>query len=138
MRTFDHILIAKAISQYADEIVGFDPLTWTENQSNVALINDNEDIALFERLPLNPVAVFGHYFFWSRGKEAVKAAKHFLEEIFNGDYNVKVIIGLTPVDHKAALWMNRQLGFTETEGILPHETGDVKMVTLTKQEWSKQ
>lgn len=134
MRTFDHFLITKAVSQYADEIVDFDPRVWTEDQSNVALTNDNEDIALFQRQELNPIAVFGHYFFWSRGKEAVKAAKDFLREVFTQDYGIEVIMGLTPVTHKGALWLNKQLGFTNLE-IVPSHVGDLQMVTLTKKDW---
>lgn len=134
MRTFDYFTITKAVAQYAEEIVGFDPGEWTDNEENVALTNDNYDVALFERLHLNPVAVYGHYFFWSRGKEARKAANNFLEEIFTGDYGVQVILGLTPVNNKGALWMNRQLGFKELDTI-PTTIGDVRLVQLTKKEW---
>ena len=134
MRTYDLTLITKAVAQYADQIDGFDPDEWTDNYLNVALTNDNEDIALFERQELNPVAVFGHYFFWSRGKDAVKAAKQFLEEIFTGGYNVEVIVGLTPVEHKGALWLNRQLGFVPLD-IINSRVGDLQMVVLTKNDW---
>lgn len=136
MRTFDADIITKAVSQYADQITGFDPDEWTENFLNVALTNDNEDIALFERQQLNPVAVFGHYFFWSRGKHAVKAAKDFLEEIFTNNYGVEIITGLTPVEHKGALWLNRQLGFSNVE-IIPSHVGDLQMVILTKKDWEQ-
>lgn len=136
MRTFDYYLITKAVSQYADEVVDFDPKVWTEDPDNVALINDNEDIALFQRQSLNPVAVFGHYFFWSRGKDAVKAAKTFLKEIFTNDYNIEVIMGLTPVTHKGALWLNKQLGFKPIE-IVPSHVGDLQMVSLTKKDWEQ-
>lgn len=134
MRTFDSHLITKAVSQYAEQITGFEPDEWTQNTWNVALTNDNEDIALFERQELNPVAVFGHYFFWSRGKDAVKAAKEFLKEIFTDGYSVEVIMGLTPVEHKGALWLNKQLGFKPVEIVNSH-VGDLQMVMLTKNEW---
>lgn len=134
MRTYDLDIITKAVSQYAEQITGFDPEEWTKNTWNVALTNDNEDIALFERQELNSLAVFGHYFFWSRGKDAVKAAKQFLNEIFTEGYGVEVIMGLTPAEHKGALWLNRQLGFLPLD-IINSRVGDLQMVILTKNDW---
>lgn len=134
MRTFDIHLIQNAVSQYAEEIQGFEPAEWLSNAYNVALTNDNEDIALFERLATAPNTVYGHYFFWSRGKDAVKAAKQFLKEIFTGNYGIQLIVGLTPTEHKGALWLNNQLGFKKLE-VVPSDIGDLQMVTLTKQDW---
>jgi hypothetical protein len=129
--------VKKAVSQYAEEIANFDPEEWLAAMDTVALINDNDDIALFERQQHNPISVYGHYFFWSRGKEARKAAKEFLKEAFTGDYGIEIILGLTPVTNKGALWMNRQLGFRELETI-PTFIGDVRFVQLTKKEWEQQ
>lgn len=135
MRTFDSNIINKAVSQYAEEITGFDPDDWTKNVWNVALTNDNEDVALFQRTDESLSSFYGHYFFWSRGKQAVEAGKKFLEEFFTGPYGATTIIGLTPVSHKGALWMNKQLGFKEVD-ILPSIVGDLQMVLLNKTEWS--
>lgn len=135
MRTFDAQLTQAAVSQYAQAIENFEPARWLMYKDNVALTNDNKDIALFERSETSPLTVYGHYFFWSRGKEAIKAAEGFLEEIFTtSDYNVLSIIGLTPTTNKAALWMNRRLGFKEVATMDTPE-GTVKMVVLTKQDW---
>jgi hypothetical protein len=103
----------------------------------VALTNKNKDIALFERVAAAPSAVYGHYFFWSRGKDAVKASEEFLKEIFRGDYGVEIIVGLTPTTHKGALWLNQRLGFKKIE-VVPSIVGDLQMVMLTKKEWEQQ
>lgn len=134
MRTFDVDLVSKAVSQYG-KVTGFYPEEWLQDKNNVALTNDNEDVALFQRTEEGLSSVYGHYFFWSRGKKAVKAAKEFLVEIFTGPYNVEVIIGLTPVEHKGAVWMNKQLGF-KTVAVMPSIHGDMNMVLLNKSEWS--
>jgi hypothetical protein len=118
-----------------EEIEGFVPEEWLDNDSNIALIDpDTMDVALFERQHKTPHAVHGHYFFHSRGKEAVKAAKSALKEIFSGKYNVEIICGFTPLDNKGALWMNRHLGFT-SHGNINTSAGPCDFVVLTRQEW---
>lgn len=137
MRTLDLDLVTEAMSQYPPALAAVDPESWLMWEDNVALTNDNKDVALFERSETSPTSVYGHYFFWSRGKEAIKAGKEFLEELFaTKHYGVEVVIGLTPVDNKAALWMNRQLGFKEID-TLRGPDGDVRMATLTKQDWEQ-
>jgi hypothetical protein len=135
-RTFDVGKVSKAVQQYG-EVEGFDPLSWLENTKNVALTNENDDIALFERQEdMGDVFVCGHYFFWSRGKEAIKASKEFLVEVFEGPYSVEVIMGLTPLDHKAALWMNTKLGF-KSHGTVDTVIGPCRFVVMTKQQWKE-
>ena len=135
MRTYDLNKIKAATSQYAEEIEGFEPSGWIENELNIALINDNDDIALFEHQADLADTVCGHYFFFSRGKEAIKAANEFLDYVFENTY-VKIIIGLTPAEHKAALWMNRRLGFKEN-GQVDTVVGPCKFVLLTKEQWKE-
>ena len=137
MRTFNSDLVTEAVSQYAERIEGFYPVEWLSNLNNVALTNKNKDIALFERVAAAPSAVYGHYFFWSRGKDAVKASEEFLKEIFRGDYGVEIIVGLTPTTHKGALWLNQRLGFKKIE-VVPSIVGDLQRVMLTKKEWEQQ
>ena len=134
MRTYDVEKVKAATAQYAEEIVGFDPEEWLSDPLNIALINDNEDIALFENQIAATNAVCGHYFFFSRGKEAVKAATQFLREIFC--YDVQTIVGITPEDNKGAIWMNRRLGFKEY-GQVATEVGPCRLVVLTKKEWEQ-
>ena len=134
MRTKDITLVQEAIDQYAEQIEGLDLPEWLANPSNVALTNEYRDVALFERQWRHPDVVCGHYFFHSRGKQAREEAKKMLKEIFTGPYFVKNVTGFTPVDNKGALWMNRQLGFTDL-GTVDAPTGECKYVYLTKSDW---
>lgn len=134
MRTYDIDKVTAAVTQYAEEVVGFDPEQWLEDANNIALINENNDIALFEKQQDLRRTVCGHYFFFSRGKEAIKAARQFLEEIFSEAYLVETITGLTPENHKGALWMNKKLGFQE-HGLVDTVIGPCRFVLLTKQQW---
>ena len=137
MRTYDVLKVVDAVGQYAEEVTNFYPVDWLNDKSNVALVNSNDDVALFERTPFNPFAVYGHYFFWSRGKDAFKVAKDFLTEIFTtNDYNVHIILGLTPLDHKGALWMNKQLGFKTLDTFTAYDK-EFRIVMLTKKEWEQ-
>jgi hypothetical protein len=135
-RTYNLEKVVPATAQYAEEIEGFEPEEWLSNDLNVALINSNDDVALFEHQNDLFNTVCGHYFFFSRGKEALKASKDFLKEIFSDKYNIEIITGLTPVEHKGALWMNRQLGFKE-HGEVTTAIGPCKFVMMTKSEWKR-
>lgn len=134
MRTKDIDLVLKGTNQYAEDIKNFHPYEWVEDDKNIALTNDNEDIALFEYM--KDGVVVGHYFFHSRGRQAIEAAKKFLKEIFS-DYDVKMIIGLTPLLNKKAKWMNRRLGF-RYHGIVKTEVEPCEIVIMTKADWQSQ
>ena len=134
MRTYNIEKIVQAVSQYDEQIEGFYPEEWLDNSKNIALINEKGDVALFENQNSLVNSVCGHYFFFSRGKEAVKVAENFLDEIFSDEYLVELIIGLTPVEHKGAIWLNKRLGFKE-HGEVDTVIGPCKFVLLTKQEW---
>jgi hypothetical protein len=131
MRTRDVDKIIAATNQYSDNIVGFYPYEWVLNKSNIALINDKDDIGLLEFL--RPGVFYGHYFFWSRGREAVTAGKEFLREAFT-EYDVKAIQGLTPLTNLGARWMNKQLGF-KSQGVTPTIADTCEIVIMTKQDW---
>lgn len=133
MRTYDVETVKAAVAQYAEHIVNFDPEEWLSNPKNIALTNDNYDVALFEDQADLFGTVCGHYFFFSRGKHAVKAAQEFLEELFTTT-DVQMILGITPEDNKGALWMNRRLGFKES-GELTTEVGPCRFVTMSKGQW---
>jgi hypothetical protein len=133
MRTYSVEKVKAATLQYADEIEGFSPEEWLANEKNIALINDNDDVALFEHQADLFDTVCGHYFFFSRGKDAIKAAQEFLKEAFTQTY-IETITGLTPLDNKGALWMNRRLGFKE-HGDVTTVVGPCRFVMLTKAQW---
>ncbi len=74
----------------------------------------------------------GHWLFEARGKEALRIATNMLRASFDSD--VKIILGLTPVDNKAAIWFNRRLGF-KSQGIIETVRGDEEMFILTKEDF---
>ena len=106
---------------------------WVKNPANVALVNDRGDVNLFqfEREGL----FLGHFFYVSRGREALKAAREMLAEIFKYE-EVKVLMGLTPVDKLGARWLTRKLGFT-SYGIIETPSGDCEMFVLSRPEYEK-
>lgn len=134
MRTYDIELVKAGLSELDDEVTNLNISDWLSNDSNIALTNENNDIALFESQVNNPGAVCGHYFFHSRGKAARIAAKDFLKEVFTGPYPIEVIIGLTPLDNKGALWMNKQLKF-KSHGQIDTAIGPCEFVLLSKRDW---
>ena len=133
-RTFDHDAVEHAMKSYVDKIVGFHPHVWLTDESNVAL-TDGRNYSLFEREL--PHVVTGHYFFLDRGKEAISIAKEMLREAFNGDYNIDIIRGLTPLENLGARWMSKHIGFT-SYGVVQTMLGPCELVILTKKEWEEQ
>jgi hypothetical protein len=133
-RTRNIDIINAATKEYKHELTGFYPDLWLSIPMNVVLTNENGDVGLFERTAEMDGTVTGHYFFHSRGREALRTAKEMLREIFTGPYDVTSIVGLTPLEKKGALWMNRQLGFGHEEEV-DTVAGPCRFVLLTKQEW---
>jgi hypothetical protein len=135
VRTRDVTPVLSAIEQYAENIVGLDPEQWLNDENNVALTDEDGNVSMFERN--EPGVVTGHYFFFCRGRAAIKLSHEMLREIFTGPYDVEVIRGLTPIDHKGALWMSRHVGFKEY-GTIPTEVGPCALFILTKNEYLKE
>lgn len=121
------------MSQYADEIVGFDD-DWVDHPKNVALTNDEGDITLFEWEPTLPGTVCGHFFLFSRGKKAKDIVSSMITYLFNNYDFVDRIAGLTPVNHVRALWMARQLQFTDC-GVVDTFLGKHRLSQMTRQQW---
>lgn len=131
MRTFDPAALEFATQEYQHEFMGFDAHALASNPRNIVLYNSRGDVALFEYA--DDSVVWGHYFFQSRGKSAVHSGTEFLHELFEG-YPVRQIMGMTPLNKKGALWMNRRLGFrTITEIDTPK--GLMRIVALSRSEW---
>jgi len=130
MRCYSPELVSAAVEPYGP-IQDFNPVEWLADHKNIALMN-RDDCALFEYEA--PGVYTGHYFFVSRGKEAIRVGKEFLREIFQGGHGVQVIRGLTPLTNLGARWMNKRLGFTGY-GPIDTPTGVVELVILTKKEY---
>lgn len=133
-RTFDDARVLAATEQVKDDLKGLPPGTWLLNIDNIALRNEHGDVALFE---WRQTGVYcGHYFFASRGREAVEAGEDFLRYVFENT-PIQVIIGFTPLDKKGAIWMSQRLGF--------HDHGDEdidgrmhKIFVMTKQDYTNE
>lgn len=106
---------------------------WVNDPSNIVLMDDIGNMALFE-IGFKDIYT-GHYYFKSRGREAINAAKGFLDEIFNTCYNIDVILGLTPEDNKAARWFSRQVGF-KSHGLVEGPKRHYEMFIITKKEFN--
>lgn len=134
VRTWDASLIAPAIKHFlnSDDLV--DPIEWVSNPVNIVLINAHGDMALFEYGIKDKYS--GHYFFKSRGRAAILAAKEFLDELFNTCYNIHILTGLVPIKHLGARWLSRQLGFKSYGVITYIDNKHYEMFILTKKEFN--
>lgn len=132
MRTYNKAKIAEAINEFLEDT----PVTaeeWLSDPTNIALENEAGDLALFEIGHHNIYS--GHYYFKSRGREAIKAAHGFLDEIFNSCYNIDVILGLTPITNRPARWLSRQVGF-KSYGVVEGPKRHYEMFIITKKEFN--
>lgn len=106
---------------------------WIVDKRNIAYHDGLGNYGAFESL--SPGVVIGHYFFQNaRGRAAIRTATEIIKYLFL-ENEVTVIQGLTPTHHKAALWMNRQLGFKPYQ-IIDTEAGPHQIFALTKAEWN--
>jgi|14BtaG_2_1085337.scaffolds.fasta_scaffold57218_2 hypothetical protein len=100
----------------------------------IALLNtESQDLGLFEPTS-NPEEAFGHYFFLSRGRKALITAKQMLDYVF-ARTDINTVYGLTPVEHKAALWFNNKLGFTTLNSSVEIGGELFRFVVLNKLSW---
>jgi len=135
MRTYDLALISEAIGFFLkDDNFKVDPVEWIKDPENIALVNDRGDLAVFEKGIKHVYS--GHYYFKSRGRSALIAAREFLDEIFNTCYNIPVIIGLTPLNYLGARWLSRQVGFT-SHGVIHFNDKHYELFILTKEEFNR-
>lgn len=133
MRTHSTQLIQECIESLHVDGANISAKEWLSIPTNIALINDKGDVALFE-IGFRDVYT-GHYCFKSRGRAAINAAKDFLDEIFNTCYNIDVILGLTPITNLPARWFSRQVGFT-SHGVVEGPTRHYEMFIITKREFN--
>lgn len=133
-RNYDPDALWATMFPYENELKGFHPKEWLEDEQNVCLTDGNGNFTLFQRFM--PEVVMGHYFLKVRGREALNLCKEFLKEIFTGPYNVSIIQGITPHNKLGALWMNKQLGF-KSAGTVETEIGPHELVVLSKLQWER-
>lgn len=130
IETKDTQFILKAIASRYPEAA--DTAEWSDD--GIALLDtESQDLGLFEPTS-NPEEAFGHYFFLSRGREALSTAKRMLDYVF-ACTDINTVYGLTPVEHKAALWFNNKLGFTTLNSSVEIGGELFRFVVLNKLSW---
>jgi hypothetical protein len=112
---------------------GFDPTEWVFNPYNVALLTDDKDLNMFQWF--KPGVYFGHYFYDSRGKDAVRTALNTRDYFFT-HYPVTSIVGFTPVSQKGAMWLTKRIGFSQY-GEIDSDKGPEVVSVLTRDEWAQ-
>lgn len=117
---------------YVSEFSDFDIPDWLSDLRNIALVNDNGDINLFQ---YDNGQYIGHYFYRSRGREALKVAEEMLDAIFRYE-EVDTLVGLTPDDKRGAKWLSRQLGF-QSHGPIEHPLGPCELFVLTRKQYEE-
>lgn len=133
LTTDDFEIFLEVMDQYLP-IRGLDPVQWLIHPDNIAVYDGNDNLALFETQGNGVVC--GHYFFnTARGKEAYELSIKVLDYIFDKT-DIKVISGLTPIDHKGAKWMNRRLGFKKI-GVVETEAGPHEIYYLTREDYKR-
>lgn len=133
MRTWDAVKVAQAVKHFLKSEDKVDPIEWLSNPDNIVLINDKDDLALFEKGVRHIYT--GHYYFKSRGREAIKSGQEFLDEFFNSCYNINVLTGLVPLEHLGARWLTRKLGFT-SHGVVQIDKY-YELFIITKKEFNE-
>ena len=137
MRIWDAIKIGSAIKHFLKTEEQVDVIDWLSDPTNIVLENQYGDIALFEYgIPVRRI-YSGHYYFKSRGKQAIKAGKKFLDELFNSCYNVNILIGMVPVERREVTWITRQLGF-KSYGPEEARGKQYELFILTKKEFNNE
>ncbi len=137
MRTWDAVKIAAAIKHFLKTEDQVDPIEWLSDPSNIVLENDSGDLALFEYgIPAKRV-YSGHYYFKSRGKNAIKSATEFLDELFNSCYNISILMGMVPLERADVKWMTRRLGF-KSYGLEEARGKQYELFILTKKEFNNE
>lgn len=85
---------------------GLRGVDWVRDPRNVA-VWEGDDLALFDYV--SPGVYEGHFFFESRGKEAVRVTKMLTQRMF--DLGAQMLIGKTPIEYKHACIIARAAGW---------------------------
>jgi hypothetical protein len=134
MRIYDASLVHEASSYFLSSEHKVDAIDWVSKPENIVLQNNKGDLALFE---IGVKKVYsGHYYFKSRGKQAIQSAKEFLDELFNSCYNIIILMGLVPDEKKHVKWLSRQVGF-KSYGKTNIDEKIYEMFIITKEEFNK-
>lgn len=85
---------------------GLRGVDWVRDPRNVA-VWEGDDLALFDYV--SPGVYEGHFFFESRGREAVRVTKMLTQRMF--DYGAQMLIGYVPLENRKAGVIARSAGY---------------------------
>jgi len=135
-RTKDFAVIDEAIDKYRGMAGDGDLQEWIDKEGNLAFVDDLGNVGILHKADDGPKGLYeAHIFFKSRGREAIQRAVQMMSFGFN-ETDCLCMRGYTPLDNKAARWMNRQLGYT-SYGILSQLNPPCELFIVTKQEFHK-
>lgn len=130
-RSYDFKLMKEASEEFNGP--SFNYQGWLDNKNNVMLVDgDDVGLATFEY----PGVYTVHWFFVSRGRQALRTAKLMLGHMFEV-YDAKILRGLTPVNLKAARWLAKQAGLT-SYGIVECLDGPHEIMCITRHDYEKE
>lgn len=135
-RSYDASLLAEAYARRPnyDESQDLDWEDWLAKEKNVMLTDELGNVGIAAEY--YPGVYTGHWFFKSRGKEAMEVARAMLRVMFD-DLDIQLMRGLTPVELRGARMLARKMGFT-SYGILQYPDGeDCELFCLTKEDFEK-
>lgn len=131
-RSFDWEGLDAVVTDYKDTWIGFDAEELVENEDNILVTDEEGNFGLFEFS--RPGIYYGHYMFTERGPRTEEIARNLLGFFFK-EFPVTLVLGMTPVEHKGALNLNRKLGFT-FQGVTDTGAGPHFIVSLKKEDFN--
>lgn len=131
IRSYDSVVLYKALSMVPDRNANIDCVTWLANPKNIMLVEgDNVGLATFEYDGLLTV----HWFYTCRGRAALDLAEKMIDAAFS-TYGAKVVRGLTDTKLRGAQLFARKLGF-KSYGTNIHTDGtECELFIMTKDEF---
>jgi hypothetical protein len=130
-RCRDPKVLDKALDPYGYKMEP-DNKTWLEVPGNVAYtVGEDLGMATFDYPGLYAV----HWFFKSRGREAVEVCIAMLEKVF-GEHGAKVVRGVTPMNNLPARRLAKYVG-CETISIEEYPDGPYEIMLLYKDRFNQ-
>jgi hypothetical protein len=125
-RCLDPDVLTKALDPY-DYVMGKSNEEWLKTPGNLAYtMGDDLGLATFDYPGLYAV----HWFFKSKGLEAVKVCLTMLDEIFT-THGAHVVRGVTPIENKPARRLAKYVG-CETVSIEDYPDGRYEIMLLSR------
>lgn len=126
-RSYDPDILTVACSPY-DYHFGPDNATWLANHDNLMYVEgENVGLATFDY----PGMYTLHWFYKSRGKEALKVCKRMIEKLI-AEQDVKVLRGVIHMDNKPSRFLAKRMGFQRVS-IEEFLDGPNELIYMTKE-----